>query len=125
MLVGDNLKKYMYIVYYEFSVEDGFDWEPVIKRQDELCEEYKIKRMGSGIPLGVFSGMVEVFKTDVSPDGFVEFIQKNMDWEGKIRRLRGCSNGLSEGVVRTDTTRNGQVPIVAATAWQILTEAMQ
>ena len=77
------MEKYMYIVYYKFSVESGFNWEPVLKRHDKLCEEYKVKRVGTGTPLGVFAGIVEVFKTDLPPDVFVEFIQKNMNWEGK------------------------------------------
>ncbi len=42
------------------------------------------------------------------------------NWESALREFRGMDDGLAYGVERTDTIRNGQVPIVAATAFRIL-----
>lgn len=44
------------------------------------------------------------------------------DWEDKMRSLRGMGNGLANTVDRTDRIRNGQVPVVAATAFIRLLE---
>ena len=73
----------MYIVYYKFSVDSGFDWEPLLERQDKSCEKHGIKRVGTGTPLGVFASTVEVFKTDLEPTDFIKFVSENMYWEGK------------------------------------------
>ena len=42
------------------------------------------------------------------------------DWENALRDFRGMDDGLAYGVERLDTVRNGQVPLVAATAFNIL-----
>lgn len=42
------------------------------------------------------------------------------DWEGALREFRGMDDGLAYGVERVDTLRNGQVPAVAALAWELL-----
>lgn len=44
----------------------------------------------------------------------------NRDWESALREFRGMDDGLAYGVERTDTIRNGQVPVVAATAFNLL-----
>lgn len=43
------------------------------------------------------------------------------DWKGALREFRGMDDGLAYGVERVDTIRNGQVPRVAAAAFNILT----
>jgi DNA (cytosine-5)-methyltransferase 1 len=45
----------------------------------------------------------------------------NRDWKDAYASLRGMGNGLARAVDRTDCIRNGQVPAVAAAAWNILT----
>lgn len=44
------------------------------------------------------------------------------DWKGALCEFRGVDDGLAYGVERVDTIRNGQVPIVAATAFDILSK---
>lgn len=48
-------------------------------------------------------------------------ISWDRDWKGALREFRGMDDGLAYGVERTDTIRNGQVPRVAATAFDLLT----
>jgi len=50
----------------------------------------------------------------------IKSISWNRDCESALREFRGMDDGMAYGVERTDTIRNGQVPIVAATAWRIL-----
>lgn len=45
----------------------------------------------------------------------------NRDWESALREFRGMDDGLAYRVDRVDTIRNGQVPVVAARAFQLLT----
>lgn len=42
------------------------------------------------------------------------------DWESALREFRRMDDGLAYRVERIDTIRNGQVPAVAATAWELL-----
>ena len=42
------------------------------------------------------------------------------DWLSVFTRLRGNGDGVARNVDRTDAIRNGQVPCVAATAWNLL-----
>jgi DNA (cytosine-5)-methyltransferase 1 len=44
-------------------------------------------------------------------------------WVEMAREFRRLDDGMAHAVERTQAAGNGQVPIVAATAWQILTEA--
>lgn len=48
----------------------------------------------------------------------------NRNWEVALREFRGMDDGLAYGVERTDTIRNGQVPVVAATAFAMLTQSL-
>ena len=43
------------------------------------------------------------------------------DWQGALCEFRGMDDGLAYGVERVDTIRNGQVPIVASTAFRMMT----
>lgn len=51
--------------------------------------------------------------------------RKSVPWdrpaESAFAEFRGMDAGLARDVGRTDAIRNGQVPIVAATAWEVLT----
>jgi hypothetical protein len=38
--------------------------------------------------------------------------------------VRGNGDGMADLLDRTDCIRNGQVPAVVATAWQVLTEEL-
>lgn len=49
-----------------------------------------------------------------------KYVAWDRDWEGALREFRGMDDGLAYGVERTDTIRNGQVPAVAATAFNLL-----
>lgn len=51
---------------------------------------------------------------------FVEPPAWDSDWLAVFTRIRGTSDGLARNVDRTDTIRNGQVPAVAAMAWEVL-----
>ena len=53
---------------------------------------------------------------------FWKSIPWDRDWQMALREFRGMDDGLAYGVERTDTIRNGQVPIVAATAFRMLAE---
>jgi DNA (cytosine-5)-methyltransferase 1 len=44
----------------------------------------------------------------------------NQHWFRVLSRLRGMGDGVAHRVDRTDAIRNGQVPLVAATAWRAL-----
>lgn len=52
--------------------------------------------------------------------------RKSVPWdtsaESAFAKFRGVDAGLARDVGRTDAIRNGQVPIVAATAWEVLTQ---
>lgn len=48
-------------------------------------------------------------------------ISWDRDWQGALCEFRGMDDGLAYGVERVDTIRNGQVPGVAAAAFNILT----
>ncbi|ENO92580.1 C-5 cytosine-specific DNA methylase [Thauera sp. 28] len=52
---------------------------------------------------------------------FRESIPWDGDCFGALRQFRRVDDGLAYGVERTDAIRNGQVPLVAATAFSILT----
>jgi DNA (cytosine-5)-methyltransferase 1 len=52
----------------------------------------------------------------------LKYVAWDGDWEGKLSSLRGMGNGLARAVDRTNTIRNGQVPRVAATAFNLLRE---
>lgn len=45
-------------------------------------------------------------------------------WESALRRIRGVDARLAGRVEQTDAVRNGQVPVVAATAWNILSDGL-
>lgn len=57
--------------------------------------------------------------------GVVKPLERDEYWEDALTRLRGMGNGLARAVDRTDRIRNGQVPAVAATAWNILSQRLQ
>lgn len=61
------------------------------------------------------------------PRGRVGRLQQPIAWDRHwldvFAGVRGNGDGLADRLDRTDCIRNGQVPAVAATAWQILTEA--
>ena len=52
---------------------------------------------------------------------FGEHLPWNESWENALSRLRGVGHGVARVVDRTDSIRNGQVPAVVATAWDVLT----
>ena len=52
--------------------------------------------------------------------GQFKYMAWDRDWESALREFRGMDDGMAYGVERTDTIRNGQVPIVAARAFQLL-----
>lgn len=54
--------------------------------------------------------------------GIIKSVPWDRDWKDALSSLRGMGNGYAKAVDRTDGIRNGQVPIVAANAWQILSE---
>jgi DNA (cytosine-5)-methyltransferase 1 len=60
------------------------------------------------------------------PSGRMGRVFQSVPWnescESALSRLRGMDDGLARVVDRTDAIRNGQVPIVAATAWTILNQ---
>jgi DNA (cytosine-5)-methyltransferase 1 len=60
------------------------------------------------------AGRVGRLKQSVAWDG---------DWKDALAGFRRMGNGMARPVDRTDCIRNGQVPIVAATAWNLLTES--
>jgi len=47
------------------------------------------------------------------------------DWEGALCNFRGMDDGMAYGVERLDCIRNGQIPCVAALAWNILTGGIE
>lgn len=49
-----------------------------------------------------------------------KYLAWDRHWEVALREFRGMDDGMAYGVERTDTTRNGQVPAVVATAWRLL-----
>ena len=51
---------------------------------------------------------------------FVEPPAWDDDWLAVFTRVRGTGDGVARNVDRTDTIRNGQVPAVAAMAWEVL-----
>lgn len=51
---------------------------------------------------------------------FIEPPAWDDDWLAVFTRVRGTGDGLARNVDRTDTIRNGQVPAVAALAWEVL-----
>lgn len=56
--------------------------------------------------------------------GRVGRIREPVSWNERcfsaLREFRGVDDGMAYGVERTDAIRNGQVPLVAATAWRLL-----
>jgi DNA (cytosine-5)-methyltransferase 1 len=56
--------------------------------------------------------------------GVVKPVSQNQPWESALSEFRGMDDGVARVVDRTDAIRNGQVPAVAALAWQILTEGL-
>lgn len=52
--------------------------------------------------------------------GVIKPIPQNRDWRGALSSFRGVDDGMARDVGRTDGVRNGQVPIVAATAFRML-----
>lgn len=51
---------------------------------------------------------------------FIEPPAWDGDWLSVFTRVRGTGDGVARNVDRTDAIRNGQVPAVAAMAWEIL-----
>lgn len=47
-------------------------------------------------------------------------IPQDRDWKSALSAFRGMDDGMARDVGRTDGIRNGQVPVVAATAFRIL-----
>lgn len=51
---------------------------------------------------------------------FIEPPAWDSDWLAVFTRIRGTGDGVARNVDRTDAIRNGQVPAVAAMAWEVL-----
>lgn len=51
--------------------------------------------------------------------GIIESLAWDRDWEDALREFRGMDDGLDYRVDRLDTIRNGQVPVVAASAFRL------
>jgi len=49
---------------------------------------------------------------------------QDRDWKSALSSFRRVDNGLARNVGRTDAIRNGQVPLVAATAFNILSKGL-
>lgn len=47
-------------------------------------------------------------------------LEADGDWQTALAKFRRMDVGLAPRVERTDCIRNGQVPAVAALAWEIL-----
>lgn len=54
----------------------------------------------------------------------VKPVPQDRDWRGALSSFRGVDDGLARDVGRTDGIRNGQVPVVAATAFRILSSGL-
>lgn len=52
-------------------------------------------------------------------------IPQDRDWKSALSAFRGMDDGMARDVGRTDGIRNGQVPIVAATAFRILSAGLR
>jgi hypothetical protein len=51
-------------------------------------------------------------------------IPQDRDWKSALSTFRGMDDGMARDVGRTDGIRNGQVPIVAATAFRVLSAGL-
>jgi len=51
-------------------------------------------------------------------------VPQDTSWESALSTFRRVDDGLARDVGRTDGIRNGQVPIVAANAWAVLSEGL-
>lgn len=56
--------------------------------------------------------------------GVIKPIPQDRDWQSALSSFRGVDDGMARDVGRTDGIRNGQVPIVAATAFRILSSGL-
>ena len=100
----------------------GIRWMPLSAK--ELGAHHNRPRLwGLAYPIGSEWGPKPHNGQAGRMGGQLKYVAWDRNWESALREFRGVDDGMAYGVERTDTIRNGQVPIVAATAFRILSGA--